>query len=179
MKASCLVLAVFLAYASALPDIDLHVKSRQTDSITVQWNVTDVNNTVESYKVYVDDMTDSYHITYQGETLVDSSKREATLVVHEPDTPYNVCVIAVLTHQTKMELNLDEVATCVIAATIIPMQLSSILALIGVLGFFLACFVIGYCAWKCAAKGKGDDLEYEKSDVNGNGDIVPLTQIED
>lgn len=172
------LLAVLLVACSAtsLPTIMLEVASRQPDSITIRWNISEANSTVDSIKVNVNDLTDDYHITYEGDTLVDSANREATLNVHESNKPYNVCLVATLTNQ---DLSTESIMECVETSTIVPMQLSSIIALICVIGFFVLCVVVGYCSWKCASKGKEDDADYEKSDVNGNGDIVPLTQMED
>lgn len=172
------LLAVLLVACSATsrPTIMLEVASRQPDSITIRWNISEANSTVDSIKVNVNDLTDDYHITYEGDTLVDSANREATLNVHESNKTYNVCLVATLTNQ---DLSTESIMECVETSTIVPMQLSSIIALICVIGFFVLCVVVGYCSWKCASKGKEDDADYEKSDVNGNGDIVPLTQMED
>ena len=179
----CILLAGFIAHSSSQiikPSLQLEVASKQTDSITIRWNVTDFNNTVESYEVYANDSSGDYHVTMTGSDMIDIENREATIDLREPDEQYNVCLKAKLTKNASDELKQDSVVVCEDTATIKKMRLSSILALVGVLGFFLLCVLVGYCAWKCAAsRSKGDEHDYEKSDVNGNGDIVPLTQIED
>lgn len=166
-----------LSIATMLPVLSVEVIERQTDYVMVHWTVNDTDNTISSYKVQVND--DSYAITYEGEPYVNQKKEEARVMVHEPNQSYNICVVAVLTGEASQELSIQLVSECVEASTIQLVLTSSIIALALTLLFFVLCFVVGCITWKCAhSRMKKLHREYETSDVNGNGDIVPLTHIE-
>lgn len=170
---------VALGHAETMaPALEMDIASLQPTSISIKWNITDYNNTVASYKIYANDSSSAYHVTMSGSDLIDTEKREATIHVREPGVDYTVCLEAILTQTAKAELG-ENVVACKDTATIKVIRTSSILALVGVIAFFLLLVLVGLCAWKCASRGKGAEHDYEKSDVNGNGDIVPLTQIED
>lgn len=171
---------IVLCGAAEMPEIvKLSTKLRQTDSITVNWTVNGSESDVDRYQVTVTDMDESFTIIFEGEEFVKRGVNESTaqVIVHEMSTTYNICVAAMLTQDAADTFNVTSVEQCLEASSIGAMRTSSIVALLLVLLFFVLCIVAGYITWRCASRSTEED-EYEKTEMNGNGEVVPLTQIE-
>lgn len=180
MKSLILATVICLCSASRMPEIiNLSTKLRQTDSITVNWTVNGSDPDIDRYTITVTDIDRSFTITFEGDEFVKRTANEttATVMAHEMNTAYNICVMAILTEDAAKEFQISRVEQCITASSIGALKTSSIVALSMVLLFFILCILGGFIAWKCAQRSNTMD-EYEKTDMNGNGEVVPLTQIE-
>ena len=160
------------------PSLTVEVSERQPDHITITWDVSGDDDVIDSYRIKVKGTNEAV-ITYEGEPYVSHDDREAMVMVHETNAVYNICLIANLIEEVSQELSTPSVMTCIEASSIKTMLASSIVALVLTILFFVLCFLIGYISWKCAIRKHESKEEYDKSDLTENGDIVPLTHIED
>lgn len=173
-----LLILAALSLATGEGSIDVKVDKRDTHSITVSWKV---NGTLEvnKYRVTVKDKDEANFITFEGDEYVQHKEGVATVHVQRPNTEYIVCIVGSFTQNDSIAMDRLVESSCVRTSTIRVMLPSSIVALLCVIAFFLACIIIGYISWRCAKCALKDDPDYEKTEMNGNGDIVPLTQIEE
>lgn len=156
-----------------IPVLNLTVIERQTDYISIGWTVNDTNSLIDSYSVHVRNAENTGTITYEGIDYIDQETLGATVRVHTPDHEYNVCVVARLTNGSLVE-------ECVMASSIPRIQMSSIIAVVCVFLFVILCIVVAFISWKCMARRLQKKAKArEMAEENGNGDIIPLTHLED
>lgn len=166
---------------SSTPSLNVTVTRRDTYEILIKWEIkpADALDMFSEYKVMAESATDAYKITYEGAHVLDVNAMKATVAVHKRDHAYTICVQAVVKANHTEELKMESLKECVSTSTIQGIHPASLIALLLTLLFFLLCVVVGYVSWKCAVRKQEKDQAYDKTELTGNGDVVPLTNIED
>ncbi|KAF6040841.1 hypothetical protein EB796_000824 [Bugula neritina] len=170
---------VLLVSTSGLPTISLDTSKRHINSLEFKLNINDSGQAIESYEIKVEDKSSTGFITYEGDRYINLDDQIARVAVPEANQAYNICIIATLKQNASEELGVTTVTDCLEEKTIKKMLASSVIALSLTVLILLACIIIGYISWKCAAKKLYQRDEYDRSDETGSGDIIPLNQIEE
>lgn len=130
------------------PELEIWDVERGTSFITIGWNLTDPNNTVQAWRVNVEDRAMEYIASYDGSANINLLAKTASVFVHQSNTKYNVCLEGFLKNEAAIMLKIEKVATCGIYSTIPVLLRSSLIPLIIVVGFFTLLVLIGAVAYK-------------------------------